>query len=197
MSERRRGHETNAPGMQACRRLRAPCGRGDSMRGRNDVSNATLTVIQFTVYGKPEPAGSKRAFVVPGTSRATVTDDNPKSRDWKNAVASAAVEYCCGSVMELMAGPLIAEFTFYLPRPKGHYGSGKNAMQVKASAPAFPETKPDVLKLSRAVEDALTGIIWRDDAQIVSEKIVKRYGAPSRVEIVVTHVTPTAPIIPQ
>jgi len=35
-----------------------------------------------------------------------------------------------------------------------------------------------VLKLARAVEDALTGVIWADDAQIVDEVIRKRYGRP-------------------
>jgi Holliday junction resolvase RusA-like endonuclease len=43
--------------------------------------------------------------------------------------------------------------------------------------------KPDVLKLARAVEDALTGILYRDDAQIVTEVLRKRYGDPPRVEI--------------
>ena len=36
---------------------------------------------------------------------------------------------------------------------------------------------PDVLKLARGVEDALTGIVWRDDAQIVNESLNKVVGA--------------------
>lgn len=145
------------------------------------------TTISFTVYGKPQTAGSKRAFVIPGTNRASVTDDNPKSRDWKNAVRSAAIEYCGGHVLDLLDGPLHVTFTFFLLRPKGQFGSGRNASQVKASAPQYPATKPDVLKLSRAVEDALTGVLWRDDAQIVQEVLAKRFGEPARVEITVTN----------
>jgi predicted short-subunit dehydrogenase-like oxidoreductase (DUF2520 family) len=40
-----------------------------------------------------------------------------------------------------------------------------------------------VLKLARGVEDALTGIVWRDDAQIVVEHLEKRYGSPARCEV--------------
>ena len=40
-----------------------------------------------------------------------------------------------------------------------------------------------MLKLARAVEDALTGIVWRDDAQIVDEQLSKVYGEPARVEV--------------
>ena len=31
-------------------------------------------------------------------------------------------------------------------------------------------------KLIRAVEDALTGIVWRDDAQVAVQKVAKVYG---------------------
>jgi len=81
-------------------------------------------------------------------------------------------------VLEMSApleGPLLLELTFWIPRPKGHYGSGKNAAVVKAGAPFAPTVKPDLLKLTRAVEDALTGIVYRDDSQITSETLQKAY----------------------
>jgi Holliday junction resolvase RusA-like endonuclease len=80
-------------------------------------------------------------------------------------------------------GPLLLELTFWTPRPKGHYGSGKNAGQVRGSAPRHPTVKPDLLKLARAVEDALSGIVYRDDAQITTEILQKAYGEPARCEI--------------
>lgn len=46
-----------------------------------------------------------------------------------------------------------------------------------------PATRPDVLKLARCAEDSLTGIVWRDDAQIVEEHLFKYWGEPARVEI--------------
>lgn len=142
----------------------------------------TRTALVFTVYGKPQPAGSKRAFVITGTNRASVTDANPKSRDWKNAVASEAYKVHAG---DLLDGPLAVQFTFYFPRPKGHYRTGKNIGQLKPSSPMFPATKPDALKLARGVEDALSGVVYRDDAQIVQEVLAKRFGEPARVEIII------------
>jgi Holliday junction resolvase RusA-like endonuclease len=41
-----------------------------------------------------------------------------------------------------------------------------------------PITRPDLLKLTRLLEDACSGIIWRDDAQISDELLMKRYAAP-------------------
>lgn len=146
-----------------------------------------LSDIRFVVLGLPQPAGSKRAFPFKrgnGKLGVAVSDANPKSRDWKNSVRSEAASVL-GEGFPLLAGPLHVEMAFTLPRPKGHFGSGRNAQQVKASAPQFPAGKPDVLKLARAVEDALSSVVWRDDAQIVSELLLKRYGEPAAVSIMV------------
>lgn len=140
-----------------------------------------MTEIAFTVLGRPQTAGSKKAFAHRTTGRIIVTDDNKRSKPWMQAVAAEAYNH----VDELLDGPLELEVTFYLVRPKGHYGSGKNSATVKASAPAFPATRPDTTKLLRAVEDALTGVAYRDDGQIVDQVARKRFGAPERAEIVV------------
>lgn len=138
-----------------------------------------MTVVAFTVLGKAQPAGSKRAFRHPHTGRIMVTDAAKGSRPWKQQVAGAGAEL----VDELLDGPLALEVTFYVARPKGHYGSGRNAAVVRPSAPEFPATRPDVTKLLRGTEDALTGVLWRDDAQIVDQVARKRYGTPERCEI--------------
>ncbi len=77
-----------------------------------------------------------------------------------------------------MTGPLELRITFYLPRPRGHYGTGKKAGVIKGSAPAYPAVRPDASKLTRSSEDSLKGIAWRDDSQIVVQKIRKEYGTP-------------------
>lgn len=138
------------------------------------------TTFHLTVYGDVQPAGSKRAFINPRSGRAIVTDANRKAKDWKAQVAQHAGEHFHG---ELLTGPLFVTFTFYRPRLASHYGSGRNEGVLKASAPAYPTTRPDALKLARGCEDALTGVIWRDDSQIVTELLEKRWGSPARVEI--------------
>jgi Holliday junction resolvase RusA-like endonuclease len=135
--------------------------------------------ITFTVYGKPATAGSKRAFPIKrknGSIGAVVTEDNAKSKPWMAAVAAAAREvYRVG----LMRGPVELFLLFCVPRNKGDFGTGRNAGSVKGSAPRYPIVKPDVLKMARAVEDALTGVVWHDDAQIVHEELRKEYGEPA------------------
>ena len=46
--------------------------------------------------------------------------------------------------------------------------------------------RPDLSKLIRATEDALTGIIYADDAQIVDIHAKKEYGLPERVEVTIS-----------
>lgn len=122
----------------------------------------------FYVPGLPQPQGSARAFVVKG--RAVVTSDNPKMKSWRMDVKTVAYQECT-----LLEGPVQIDAGFYLPRPKSHYGTGRNAAVLKESAPALVSSKPDIDKLSRALLDALTGIAYRDDAQVVRLSVVKRY----------------------
>jgi Holliday junction resolvase RusA-like endonuclease len=139
-----------------------------------------VIALNVTVYGEAQPAGSKRAFVNPKTGRAIVTDDAKGSRPWKTRVAQIAGEAYDGPLLD---GPLAVRLSFFRPRPQGHYGSGRNVKEVRPSAPSHWTTRPDVLKLARAVEDALTKVVWTDDARIVDEHLLKDWGVPARVEI--------------
>jgi Holliday junction resolvase RusA-like endonuclease len=141
-------------------------------------------ILDCFVPGEPKPGGSKRAVTNKRTGRIMVIDACKMSADWKRSVALfCSVEYRD----EPVAGPVECEVTFYRARPKSHYGTGRNEQQLKESAPRYPTGKPDVLKLMRSTEDALTGIIWLDDAQIVTETIRKRYGSSPGARIVVKH----------
>lgn len=145
--------------------------------------------IQFFVAGIPRPAGSKRYFPIRKggvpTGKAIIVDACAKSKDWKVDVRAEADRAIRNFEVNPSAlkidwtpiyhAPLRVSFRFQLTHPKGHYGTGKNAASVKDSAPRFHVTTPDVLKLARAIEDALKGIIYRDDSQIVTELITKRY----------------------
>jgi Holliday junction resolvase RusA-like endonuclease len=143
-------------------------------------------VISFTVLGIARPGGSKKSLVPinrhtgqpfrrPGGGIvASTVDANPKVKDWQRVVADRAAELELGALLD---GPLALTLTFYRPRPKGH--SGRRGL--RSSAPRYPIGRPDLLKLARAVEDALTGVVWRDDAQIVAERLFKDWGEPARV----------------
>jgi Holliday junction resolvase RusA-like endonuclease len=129
-----------------------------------------VTAHVFFVPGIPQPGGSKRAFVVAG--HANVTEDAKRSKDWRASVALAGGELFAVP----LAGPVALEFHFIFPRPRGHFGTGRNAGTVRPGAPRHHVTKPDCTKLARSTEDALKGIAWGDDSQVVWQVITKRYG---------------------
>ena len=145
--------------------------------------------VAFTVHGVPQPAGSKRAFVTPKTGRIVVVDDAKGSRPWKNRVAAAAAEAMDGPPL---SGPVELLLTFSVTRPRGHYGVGRNSDIVKPSAPVFPTVRPDITKLVRAAEDAMTGIVWKDDAQVIAQHADKRYGPSPHVTVEVLSLEPAA-----
>ena len=133
-------------------------------------------MITFRVYGKPATQGSKKGHVVhtnDGRTIAVVREDNPKLSQWRQQAAEVATEHFHG---EPTAEPVGLAITFYRARPKSHFGTGCNAGKLKSSAAGYPTARPDVLKLARAVEDALTGIAYRDDSQVVVELLRKRWG---------------------
>lgn len=149
------------------------------------IANSEIRQLSFTVFGPAQPAGSKRAFVMKGTNRAIVTDANPKASVWKEQVAREAGIATGVGVHVLFCGPLSLEVLFVLPRPKAHYRTGKHAHELRPDAPHFHTKKPDATKLLRAVEDAMTGVVWRDDAQVAHQVVRKVYGHPVRCEITV------------
>jgi Holliday junction resolvase RusA-like endonuclease len=129
-------------------------------------------VTRFFVPGIPQPGGSKRAFTVKkpdGGIGVRVEDDAKHGKPWRVAVAWAAKAAHQGPPLD---GPLWLAVTFTMPRPKGHFGK----RGLRKSAPLRPTVKPDTTKLLRALEDACTGILWRDDAQIVVQHVSKEYG---------------------
>lgn len=142
-------------------------------------------MISFTVYGVPQTAGSKRAFVIARKGvdvrsardcRAIVTDDNEKGKPWRADIQAAAIK-AMGDTGDdvLLKGPVMMHAVFFFPRPASHYGSGKNAGKIKSSAPLHHTVKPDRTKCLRFLEDALTQVVWRDDSQVVDGIVSKRY----------------------
>ena len=127
-------------------------------------------MIEFMVYSDPVPKGSTKAFVVNG--RACTTNANPKTKAWETLVATVAQEHRPESLLD---GPVGVSLEFELTKPKS----------VKRE---YPSVKPDVDKLTRAVLDGLTGVIFKDDAQVVVLGAQKRYGESPGVKVFVWEV---------
>jgi len=84
-------------------------------------------------------------------------------------------------------GPVSAHLEFRFPRPKSHYRGGKiDPDRLRKDASSFVIRRPDLDKLCRAVLDALTGVVWVDDALIAQLAAVKCYDDAPGVLIVVS-----------
>ena len=98
-----------------------------------------------------------------------IVDDCKRNKPWQSDVKAFAYEAYKG---ELLRGPLHVVMDFYMPRPKGHFSDKGH---LKGSAQPYPISRPDLLKVARSVEDAMSGVVYNDDAQIIIEHLTKRY----------------------
>ena len=124
-------------------------------------------MIEIAVRGEPRPQGSHRAFMVGGKPR--ITDSNRRLAQWRDLVALAAQGV---APPELIEAPVRVEIEFSLKRPKSLPKRVPDSCHVK---------KPDLDKLTRAILDAITGVVVRDDSQVVEIAASKRYGVPGAI----------------
>jgi Holliday junction resolvase RusA-like endonuclease len=150
-------------------------------------------LLAFTVEGDPVPQGSKR--VVPTARGARAVESNRSTlHPWRQAVTAAAMAavgelatsgagYEPRELPLVVEGPVALGLTFTMRRPLAHYGTGRNARQVRPSAPWYVSTRPDLDKLVRGVLDALSGVGYRDDGQVAALRVAKVYGPRGQLHV--------------
>lgn len=143
---------------------------------------ASYTIV---VRGTPAPKGSSRAFLNRKSGRAQIAPSgSPQNqanlKGWDGAVRDAAIAVFGAELTapKFVDVALDVRISFYLARPGGHWGKGKNVGKLLASAPPFPRVKPDVDKLARATLDSLTGIAFDDDSRIAVLRVAKLWARP-------------------
>lgn len=123
-------------------------------------------MIKIVAYGIPGPQGSKRFVGVSKKSgRGIMVESSKKVRPWRQDVKAAAEIVRAGAAP--LDGPLRLHMVFTLPKPS----SAPKRRQT------WPMRTPDLSKLARSTEDALTDAgIWVDDARVVEYGLLaKRY----------------------
>lgn len=126
----------------------------------------TDTSIAFQVHGLPIAQGSTRSWVKNGKPVITSTAKGLSS--WRRLVADVAQRF---APEEPWDGPVKITLEFGLPKPK----SAPKRRRV------WPDKRPDLDKLTRAVLDALTFVVFADDSQVIEILATKDYGAPGVV----------------
>ena len=119
-------------------------------------------VVVFTARGLPVGQGSMRTVMAAG--RAHIVHNHGKALiDWRLRIGNEA-QVAMG-VEPMIVGPVRVVADFYLPRPKAHSAPDG---ALRPWAPVWAPTTPDIDKLERALLDALTGVCFADDKQVVS-----------------------------
>lgn len=133
-------------------------------------------MLRLTIYGVPQPQGSMKAFMPKGCKFPVLTSDNEKLKPWRQEIAGTALVEMGRLHLQKIMRPrgVCLQVAFFFDKPKStKFGAAKT-------------TKPDLDKLLRGVADALKGIVFEDDSQVVQCFITKQFGAPARTELYIS-----------
>lgn len=131
-------------------------------------------MTSFFVPGKPATKGSFRAFVVRG--RVVVIHDNPRCKAWQKDVAKAAKVAMAGE--QPHACTMAVRLVFTIEQPKKTIRT---------------QPQGDIDKLTRAVFDAMTGVVYGDDDQVIRVEARKVWGSTPGVHVDVAPYTERGP----
>lgn len=134
------------------------------MRSNRRSGDYRIVSIAFKIEGKPIQQGSMRAF-----NNRVVHNKTKELMAWRSLVAFAAKRAGCTPI----SGAISISMDFKYARPK----------TVKRDEPTVP---PDLDKQIRSILDALTGVAYIDDSQVIHITASKAYADWQGVEIVIT-----------
>lgn len=128
---------------------------GAGFRGEGGAQTAAIRIV---VRGQPAPQGSKSFKGMTNAGRAILTESSKKVRPWRQDVKLAAELWRAQTGAAPIDGPVVVRMVFTLPKPK-------SAPKTRRT---YPMRTPDLSKLVRSTEDALTDAgVWSDDARVI------------------------------
>lgn len=142
-------------------------------KNHEETGGKYIETFSFSVKGRPAPQGSKKHV-----GRGILIEVSKNVYSWRKYIKVTAKRLLPKPWHAKMGIHLEAEFLF--KRPKSHYRANG---ELKPLAPAHCKTRVgDLDKLVRALADALTGVAYEDDSQIISLKATKRYARKNEHE---------------
>jgi Holliday junction resolvase RusA-like endonuclease len=136
-------------------------------------------VIKIIIPEAPVPKGRHQRTFRGGR----IWEFTPKkTREYEYLVSQIALLH---KPKKLLTGALSVIFCFFRPIPKSF---SKKDREWALSGRLRPKTKPDLTNYTKAVEDALNGIIWKDDSQIVDGGLHKFYSDNPRTEMLIKEI---------
>ena len=120
----------------------------------------------FNIQGEPQSEARPRARRI----GKGVSIYSPKSKERK-AVRKEMAFYAPPEPSE---GIFTLHIVAFFSRPNSHYGR-KNGQPYLKNIEYFKETKPDIDNIAKFYMDAMNGIFYADDKQVVRVTAIKRY----------------------
>lgn len=131
-----------------------------------------------TIPIKPVPKGRPRATIC--AKRGRIKIYTPKTTtDYEKAIAETWKQATRGFKYD-REQPLYVNLVFGLPIAKS---TPKGKAEQMAQGIIRHTKKPDADNLAKAVMDALNGVAWEDDSQVVKVSIFKEYAKEPYVYI--------------
>lgn len=141
-------------------------------------ASADWPTVSFFVPGDPMTKGDHTAQTV--GVRTFIREKNAgRKQNWRAHAADLA--RAARGAAPIFDEAIRVSMLVMRVRPKGHFG----VKGLKASAPSYPTSKPDLDKLQRSLGDALNGVLWRDDAQISSWNVARRWAGEAGILVTV------------
>ena len=136
-------------------------------------------MLSFELHG--EPVGWQRTglrVVTPRGKKPFATVYTPaETRAYERALGMAAKVAMRGR--EPLSGPLRLAVTAFMPIPRSWSQKKRDAA---LAGTVRPVVKPDWDNLGK-MTDALKGIVWRDDTQVVDGRVIKIYAERPRLRV--------------
>lgn len=133
--------------------------------------------IAFRVEGRPVTQGSMTAVYNRKTQRASIRHvQSLPLMKWRTAIAKAAK--AAGAYPSEF--PISISIVFGMPRPKAHLH--RDGTVIAGYEGELPMHR-DIDKLVRAVLDALTGVAYADDKQVVNLSAMRVYGSTTEITV--------------
>lgn len=131
-----------------------------------------MTEAAIVVYGTPAPQGSKRPLGRTATGKTIIVEASAKTKPWRADVKAACEEWLERHPGCVFVDAVMVEMVFTFLRPA-------SVRRVKRPFPSIP---PDLCKLARSTEDAITASgLWQDDKLVVEyTRLAKVYSGEDR-----------------
>lgn len=139
-------------------------------------------VLVIRVPGRPQ--AWERAGQLRRRGKPTIHYTPAATRNYKTAIALVAARAMAGR--EPSKFPIFLSATFCLEVPRSWSKRDKAAALTEAR---LPTSRPDLDNFAKGVKDALIGIAYVDDAQVVFLQLRKIYAGIPATEIQVREIT--------